>query len=636
MARDGRIVDELAHLNSIAAFMRQRVWLRKTRGASCVGGVVSIQLDPDQFGPNHKNPVTAAMRASRRRLLGVALFSGVVNLLTLSGSLYMLQVYDRVIPSRNVATLVGLSAIVLFAYLLQGYFDALRTRMLARIATLFDAELQRPIYIALADLPLKGARPFVAQQPLRDIDQLRAFLSGMGPTAFLDMPWIPLFLVALYIFHPAIGIAASLGAAAIIAVTVATERQSQAPARAAMEMSAHRQVFAEATRQNADVIRALGMTGRLTQRWLSANERFLGVSIRSTDAQANLGASAKVLRYVLQSAVLGIGAYLVVIEQASGGIMIASSIMMGRALAPIEVALSTWKQLVAARQSIGRLRDVVSVTAEPKRLPVALPRPCREMTVRDLTIQAPRTDQAIVSNVSFSLRAGMGLAILGPSAAGKSSLARALVGIWRAAEGEIRLDGATLEQWHSDDLGQHLGYLPQNVALFDGTIAENIARFDPAASSEAIVEAARLSGAHEMALRLPNGYATRIGEGGASLSSGQRQRIGLARAVYGNPFLVVLDEPDANLDAEGEKALCETIARLRAAGSIPVVVSHRPAALAALNMALLLYNGRTVAFGTREQILDLIAKTAAAGRRRAPVSSASVGREQSRVLHAVR
>jgi ATP-binding cassette subfamily C protein PrsD len=596
---------------------------------------VNTKFDPNNSDPNREDPVTAAIRSSKRSLLRVALFSGVVNLLTLSGSLYMLQVYDRVIPSRNIATLLGLSAIVLFAYLLQGYFDALRSRMLARIAALFDAELQRPIYIALADLPLKGARPFIAQQPLRDIDQLRAFLSGMGPTAFLDMPWMPIFVVALYIFHPAIGIAASLGAAAIIAVTVATERQSQAPARAAMEMSAHRQVFAEATRQNADVIRALGMTDRLALRWLNANERFLDVNIRSTDAQANLGSSAKVLRYILQSALLGIGAYLVVIEQVSGGIMIASWIMMGRALAPIEVVLGTWKQLVAARQSIRRLREIVNVTAEPKRPPVALPRPSGRLAVRDLTILAPGTERAIVSSVSFSLQAGMGLAILGPSASGKSSLARALVGIWPAAGGEVRLDGATLEQWHRDDLGPHLGYLPQNVALFDGTIAENIARFDPAASSDAIVEAADVAGAHEMTLGLPNGYATRIGEGGASLSSGQRQRIGLARAVYGNPFLVVLDEPDANLDAEGERALCQTIARLCAAGSIPVVVSHRTAALAQLNMALLLYNGRTVAFGAREQVFDLIAKSkAAGGQRKSPVATPWTSQTPSRVLHA--
>ena len=578
-----------------------------------------------RFDLSSDDPVTAGLRASAKQLLGVAAFSGVVNLLTLSGSLYMLQVYDRVLPSRNVATLVGLSLIVLFAYVLQGYFDALRTRMLARIGTLFDAGLQKPIYLALAILPLKGARPVLAQQPLRDLDQVRTFLSGIGPTAFLDMPWIPIFLVALYIFHPAIGVAATLGAAAIIAVTLATERQARGPARAAMETSAHRQVLADATRQNADVIRALGMTDRFTERWLRGNDRFLEINMRTMDTHANLGSGAKVLRYVLQSSMLGIGAYLVVIEQASGGIMIASSIMMGRALAPIEVALSTWKQLVAARQGIIRLREIIKATAQPRTPAVALPRPRHRLLVRDLTVFAPGTDRPIVSNISFSLEAGMGLALLGPSASGKSSLARTLVGIWPTANGAVRLDGAALEQWHCDDLGRHLGYLPQNVALFDGTVADNIARFDSLASSDSILEAAHIAGAHEMILRLPHGYATQIGEGGTSLSSGQRQRIGLARAVFGNPFLVVLDEPDANLDADGEKALTQTIVALRTAGRIPIVVSHRASVLAALNMAMLLYNGKMIAFGTRDQIFEQVARASGQPVPVAPVRDGAAG-----------
>jgi ATP-binding cassette subfamily C protein PrsD len=563
------------------------------------------------FDLSSDDPVTAGLRVSARQLVGVAAFSGVVNLLTLSGSLYMLQVYDRVIPSRNVATLIGLSLIVLFAYVLQGYFDALRTRMLARIGTLFDAGLQKPIYHALATLPLKGARPFLAQQPLRDLDTVRTFLSGIGPTAFLDMPWIPIFLIALYVFHPAIGVAATLGAASIIAVTLATERRARGPVKAVMETSAHRQVLADATRQNADVIRALGMTDRFTERWLRGNDRFLEINIKTMDTHANLGSGAKVLRYILQSSMLGIGAYLVVIDQASGGIMIASSIMMGRALAPIEVALSTWKQLVAARQGIIRLREILKATAQPQSPPVLLPRPRQALAVSDLTVFAPGTGRPIISNVSFALEAGMGLALLGPSASGKSSLARALVGIWPAAQGVVRLDGAALDQWHCDDLGRHLGYLPQNVALFDGTIADNIARFDPSASSESIIEAAHIAGAHDMILRLSDGYATQIGEGGASLSSGQRQRIGLARAVFGDPFLVVLDEPDANLDTDGEKALTRTIAGLRTAGRIPIVVSHRAHVLAALNMAALIYNGKMVAFGTREQVFEQVARSAA-------------------------
>jgi ATP-binding cassette, subfamily C, bacterial PrsD len=561
------------------------------------------------FDLSSDDPVTVGLRTSARQLLGVAAFSGIVNLLTLSGSLYMLQVYDRVIPSHNVATLVGLSLIVLLAYVLQGYFDALRTRMLARIGTLFDAGLQEPIYLALATLPLRGARPFVAQQPLRDLDQVRTFLSGIGPTAFLDMPWIPIFLVALYVFHPAIGIAATLGAASIIAVTLATERHARGPTRATMETSAHRQVLADATRQNADVIRALGMTGRFTERWLRGNDRFLEINIRAMDTHANLGSGAKVLRYVLQSSMLGIGAYLVVIEQASGGIMIASSIMMGRALAPIEVALGTWKQLVAARQGIFRLREIIRATAPPRTPAVKLPRPRRMLTVQDLIVFAPGNTTPIVSSVSFKLEAGMGLALLGPSASGKSSLARALVGIWPAAHGKVRLDGAALDQWNCNDLGQHLGYLPQNVALFDGTIADNIARFDACASSESVIEAAHIAGAHEMILRLPNGYETQIGEGGASLSSGQRQRIGLARAVFGDPFLVVLDEPDANLDVDGEKALTHTILTLRTAGKIPIVISHRANVLAALNMALVIYSGRMIAFGNRDQVFEQVARS---------------------------
>jgi PrtD family type I secretion system ABC transporter len=329
------------------------------------------------------------------------------------------------------------------------------------------------------------------------------------------------------------------------------------------------------------------------------------------DIYANLGSVAKVLRFILQSAILGIGAYLVVIEQASGGIMIASSIMMGRALAPIEVALSTWKQLVAARQSLKRLRDILKVSGGEEPTRVVLPRPRHELSVQNLSAAAPGTNKIICSNVSFSLAAGMGLAIVGPSASGKSSLTKALVGIWPLAEGVVRLDGAAIDQWHFDDLGRHLGYLPQDVALFDGTVAENIARFDETATSEAIIEAAVTAGAHEMILRLPEGYSTRIGEAGAALSAGQRQRVGLARAAFGNPFLIVLDEPNANLDSEGEAALTKAINTLRARDCVVIVVSHRPSALAALNMAMVVYGGKMMAFGPRDEVFARVARASA-------------------------
>src|ERR1700676_3530787 len=572
------------------------------------------------------DPVAIGLRASARRMGGIAVFSGVVNVLMLSGSLYMLQVYDRVIPSRNIATLLGLSLIVLLAYLAQGYFDALRTRMLSRVATLFDAGLQGAIHIALATLPLRGVKPVLMQQPLRDLDQVRGFMSSMGPTAFLDMPWIPIFLVALFLFHPAIGMTALLGTAGIIAMTLLTERMSRGAARAAMDCSAQRQVLADATQRNAEVIRALGMTDRFTARWSRANERYLRENIRATDVYANLGSGAKVLRYVLQSGMLGLGAYLVVADKASRGIMIASSIMMGRALAPVEVALSTWKQLIAARLSIKRLREICKATAAPVVPPVVLPRPSRELSVQNLSVAAPASDKVIVSNVSFALKPGMGLALLGASASGKTSLSKALVGIWPAQGGVVRLDGAALDQWRNEDLGRYVGYLPQDVALFDGTVAENICRFDERATSDAILKAAQIAGVHDIILRLPEGYATRIGEGGMSLSAGQRQRVGLARAVFGDPFLVVLDEPNANLDADGENALTRAIQILRYNKSVVIVISHRPSALAALNMAMVLHDGKSIAFGPREEIFARVTGQAAAARQTAAAPNAKTAR----------
>jgi PrtD family type I secretion system ABC transporter len=437
------------------------------------------------------------------------------------------------------------------------------------------------------------------------------------------MPWIPIFLITLFLFHPLIGLTALVGTAAIVAMTLLSERLARSAAKAAMDLSAQRQVLADTTQRNAEVIHALGMLDRFTARWARANERYLQENIRATDVSSNLGSGAKVLRYVLQSGMLGLGAYLVVLDKASGGVMIASSIMMGRALAPVEVALSTWKQLVAARQGIRRLRDICKITAPPAAPPVDLPRPSRDLVVQNLSVSAPGMDRPIVTNVSFALSAGMGLALLGASASGKTSLSKALVGIWPALSGVVRLDGGALDQWRNGDLGRYVGYLPQDVALFDGTVAENICRFDETATSEAILKAARIAGVHDIIVRLPEGYATRVGEGGMSLSAGQRQRIGLARAVFGDPFLVVLDEPNANLDTEGEQALTRAIQTLRAARSIVIVVSHRPSALAALDMALVLYDGKAIAFGPRDEVFarvntagqQVAAKHAAAARK---------------------
>ncbi|MGE5513141.1 MAG: type I secretion system permease/ATPase [Bacteroidota bacterium] len=556
------------------------------------------------------DPVASALNESARRLMKLALFSGVINLLTLSGSIYMLQVYDRVIPSRSLNTLVALSALLAFAYLLQGYLDALRARMLARVGALFEVALQEPLYTSLVALPLRGAPPLHLQQPMRDMESIRNFLSGMGPTALLDMPWMPLFLIVLFVFHPMIGATAVTGAASILAVTLHTERRSKSVAKDAPRWMAERHLWAEATRRNADAIRSMGMRQALFERWKRINENSLEHGLRIMDVHAAMGATAKMIRYGLQSAILGVGAYLVVRDQASGGVMIASSIIMGRALAPMEIALGSWRQLVAARDALRRLRrDLPSSDAAPH-APL-LPPPQQSLTVHNISVAGPGTGTEILTGVSFELHAGTGLAIVGPSGSGKTSLAKALAGVWPPTRGAIKLDGASLDQWHPDHLGRHVGYLPQDVSLFEGTVAENIARFEPHAPPQAVVRAAMLANAHEMILRLPDGYHTRIGEDGVRLSGGQRQRIGLARAAYGSPFLIILDEPNSNLDSEGEAALYKAIASFKRLNSIVVVVTHRPGAMQHLDEVLVLVKGRMIAAGPKTNVSAALSQMSA-------------------------
>lgn len=548
-----------------------------------------------------------ALQECARQLAKIAVFSGVINLLALSGSIYMLQVYDRVIPSSNMSTLLGLSAMLMMAYLLQGYLDALRSRMLARAAAIFDLSLQGVLYDTLATMPLLGTPPAEARQPHLDIESIRAFLSGTGPTALLDIPWTPLFAVVLFLFHPLIGFAAMLGTAGIVTLTVMTDRRSAAPVRRASQWLAQKQAWADSTQRNAEVIRALGMLPALRARWMHVNVSALREHIIATDILARMGASGRVVRYSLQSAILGLGAYLVVTDRASGGIMVASSIIVGRALAPIEIALGAWRQWVGARQAFARLQTALkhaTIRRAPSTLAVL---PARSLSVRKLAVAAPGSATPILRDISFELEAGAGLAIVGPSASGKTTLAKALVGIWPPASGAITLDGRPLAYWQSDESGRILGYLPQDVSLFQGTIAENIARFDAGASPSAILEAAKLAGAHAMIMQLPHGYQTAIGESGLCLSAGQRQRIGLARAAFGNPFLVVLDEPNSNLDHEGEAALDNAVRALRDRGSITIVISHRPRAVRSLDRLMVLVRGRIVAFGTHEEVRAALA-----------------------------
>ncbi|TXM64216.1 MULTISPECIES: type I secretion system permease/ATPase [unclassified Methylobacterium] len=553
--------------------------------------------------------LTGALASCRAAFVGVAAMSGLVNVLYLTGSFFMLEVYDRVIPSRSVPTLIGLMALALALYAFQGALEAIRSRILARIGAALDEALSGRVFDVVVRAPLKGAVPGDGLLPLRDLDQIRAFLSGTGPSAFFDLPWLPIYLGVCFLFHPLIGAAALGGAVFLAGVTWLTDRATRRPARAATGHGQRRNGLAEAGRRNAEVLAALGMQGRFQARWALANRDYMDAQQRTADVAGGLGAVSKVFRMALQSGVLALGAWLVIQGQATAGIIIASSILVSRALAPAELAIANWKGFVQARQSWARLSDLLAriPAGQPRH---SLPVPSQTLTVEAVTIAPPGAQRVVVSEVSFALSAGQGLGVIGPSASGKSSLVRALIGVWPPVRGKVRLDGAALDQWDPSELGPHLGYLPQEAELFAGTIGENIARFDPDAAPEAVIAAAHAAGIHEMVLRLPEGYDTRVGEGGAGLSSGQRQRVGLARALYRDPFLVLLDEPNANLDAEGENALTRAILGVRARGGICIVVAHRPSALAALDLVLMMADGRAQAFGPKDEVFKRVLRAA--------------------------
>jgi PrtD family type I secretion system ABC transporter len=544
----------------------------------------------------------SVVRYVRRAFLGIAGVSVMVNVLTLTGSVYMLEVYDRVLPSRSVPTLIGLSILALALFGFQGILEALRGRVLTRIGGWLDHALNRSVFEAIVTLPLRFRLKGDGLQAVRDLDSVRGFLSGLGPTALFDLPWIPFYLGICFMFHFWIGVAALGGALLLIGLTLLTEILSREPACDTVQVAARRQGLAAATQRNAEVIHALGMRERFGAQWSAACADYLASSQRMSDLSGGFGSLSKVLRMILQSLVLGVGAFLVIRQEASAGVIIASSILTARALAPVELAITHWKSFVTARQSWARLKELLAAMPE-KTDALPLPAPKARLNVESVSAVAPGGSTQIVQNVSFALEAGNGLGIIGPSGSGKSSLVRLLVGVWAPFRGKVRLDGASLDQWSADAIGRHLGYLPQDVELFAGTIAENIARFDVEAQSDAIIAAAKAAGVHDMILALPKGYETEIGESGNFLSAGQRQRIGLARALYGDPFLVVLDEPNSNLDRDGDEALTAAIRAVRARGGIVVVVAHRPSALASVDRLLVLDEGQVKAFGPRDEIL---------------------------------
>lgn len=573
--------------------------------------------------PDH--PKTWTGRPVVRTLIGVGLLSAGVNILYLTGSLFMLEVYDRVIPSRSAATLVGLCVIAALLYAFLGLFDVLRGRVLIRIATTMDETLSGRLFDLTRKLPLRGASSAEASLPLRDLEQVRGFVAGGGPATFFDLPWIPVYIAICWVFHPLIGLAALIGGLLLFALALVTEVLTSRALQQGTRHGSARAAQTEAVRRNAEVVQALGMGAALRARWQEATGQYRSSQQQASDVAATLGGVSKVLRMALQSAVLATGAWLVIQQQSTPGIIIAGSILAARALAPVELAIAHWKGFVAARQSWARLRAILSRIPEEDEK-TRLPAPTVSLTVQALSATPPGVKRYVVENASFSLKAGQALGVIGPSGSGKSSLSRLLVGVWNPASGRVCLDGASLDQWSPDDLGQHTGYLPQDVELFAGTVAENIARFEPGAPSERVIAAARAAGVHDLVLTMAQGYDTPIGEGGAVLSAGQRQRIALARALYGDPFLVVLDEPNSNLDAEGEAALTSAILGVRVRGGIVVVVAHRPSALAGVDMVLAMADGRVGAFGPKDEVLSRVLRpvdTAAQAPRRAAAQGGS-------------
>jgi PrtD family type I secretion system ABC transporter len=558
-----------------------------------------------QAPPTHPH-LAAALRDCRRAFWSVTFFSGAVNLLMLAGPLYMLQVYDRVLAGRSIPTLVALTIFLVGAYAFQGLLDFIRSRVVVRAAALLDSHLATTVHDAVVRIAVRGGQNADAHQPMRDLDQIRGFLTGAGPLAIIDLPWMPVFLAICFLIHPWLGLLSLFGGLTLLILTLLTERASRAPAQAVARNAGARQSLAEAARRNSETATAMGMVEALGKRWTTVNERYLGAVGRSSDVVNGYGGLTKVLRLLLQSAILGFGAYLVIKNELSAGGMIAASIMMGRALAPIETAIANWRPFIAARESIRRLSAMLSQVLPEGPARTELPRPARSIDIEQVTVAAPGVQRIIVSNVNFRLTTGEAMGVIGPSGSGKSSLVRTLAGIWAPARGTVRLDGAALDQWDPQQLGPHIGYVAQTVELFDGTVAENIARMSPTTDAEAVLRAAKAAGAHDMILRLSNGYDTAIGDGGAVLSGGQRQRVALARALYGDPFLVVLDEPNSNLDTDGETALQSAIRGLKAQGAIVILIAHRPAALVECDKVLFLSNGSQQAFGPRDEVLRTV------------------------------
>ena len=556
---------------------------------------------------NHPDDLKAARAENRGLLTRVGLFSVFVNLLMLTGPLFMLQIYDRVLSSRSEATLVALFVLVAFLYLMMALLDHSRGLLVARVAARFQNRLDwRVLSAAMQRLALRAGDP-LAQSAQRDLDGIHRLIGSRVFLALFDMPWAPIFLAAIFIFHPLLGVVALGGGAVLVVIALANQRLTKGRQHRAMQLSEEATRLEGQIKTESETIQSMGMMGTMIERWQKTRSAALEADISAKDRADGFATTSRSFRLFLQSAILAAGAWLVLQNALTPGAMIAASILLGRALAPIDATIGQWASVQRAQEGWQRLAQLLrEMPPAPQRTP--LPRPDGRLDVQSITVTPPGDSRYALRMVAFALEPGQALGVIGPSGSGKSTLARALVGSWRLAGGRIRLGGAPLSQYDPDLLGRLIGYLPQHVALFEGTVAENISRFDHDPDPNDIINAARDAGVHDLILSLPEGYDTRIDARGGRLSGGQAQRVGLARALYGAPVLVVLDEPDAHMDREGVAALDLTIQNCRKRGTTLVVIAHRPAALQSCDMLLVLENGTRVAFGPHAEVMANIGK----------------------------
>lgn len=550
----------------------------------------------------------SALLVCKSGFFAVGFFSLFVNFLMLVPSFYMLQVYDRVIATSSHSTLVMLTLILVLLLVTMGILEWVRSRIMVRISTRLDLILGQRLYDASFKQALATGGMQASAQPLNDMTALRQFITGNGLFAFFDAPWLPIYLAVMFLFHPWFGWFAVGCALILVALAYLNERLTNATLLEANKQNLAATAFTQKNLRNAEVVESMGMLDMLFQRWKAINHKVLSLQGLASDRGGSIAAFSKTFRLLVQSLILGLGAYLAIEQEITPGLMIAGSILLGRALAPIDQMIGAWKGFSGARGQYARIDELLKkVAAEPERM--SLPDPLGEVTAENLVVVPPGSQKPVLAGLNFHVAPGGTVGIIGPSASGKSSLARAILGIWPAAQGKVRLDGADVYSWKRDELGRHIGYLPQDIELFEGSISENIARFgevDPVA----VVDAARLAGVHELILKLPEGYDTIIGATGGGLSGGQRQRIGLARAVYKLPRLIVLDEPNSNLDDVGERALSEALVKLKEAGCTLFVITHRTSVLNVLDKLMVLREGALMMFGPRDQVLAELSKAA--------------------------